>query len=805
MTLKQAILSALSHGDLKRIVDDLEIGADRRSIEDMRGKVSRARVATLELLVSYLDETQVKSVCESMGISSRGRRKALIDTLLEGHASDASLEAANPASQVPVSNDLASHQAIDGDLEEPQISPRPSPVGFQKPARPELIWPGKYDERGNRVEPTRVSLPFQVIEVVAEGRSQREELRQTALPLFHAKPKGPDRQGWRNKLIWGDNLLVEASLLRDFAGKIDLIYIDPPFATGADFSFKTIIGEDSVEVGKEPSIIEQKAYRDTWGRGLSSFLQMLYDRLLLIRDLLSPRGSLYVHLEPDTGNYLRPILDEIFGDEGLRTEIAWKRTSSHGNVSRNFGEIWECIFYYTRSSDDWVWNQQYVPFDERYIESHFTGRDADGRRWTTSDLVNPGFRPNLCYEFKGFKPHRNGWKISREKMVEYDRQGRLYFPADPSGRIRLKRYLDETPGQIAQNLWLDVSPVNSQAKEAQGYATQKPEALLERIIKTSSDEGGLVADFFCGSGTTLAVAEKLGRRWIGCDLGRFAIHTARKRLLDLRAIDSVSGEERGALPFEILNLGQYERKHWQGITFGNEPRSDLETAISAYVRFILELYGAQPVAASQVHGKKGRAFVHVGAVDAPVTFSQIDEAVREARELGARELHVLGWEFEMGMNDPLTQYAKTQHGVAVRLLSIPREVMEMHTVEAGDVNFFDLAYLEVELRATGAKAQRSVKVVLKDFVIPSTDLIPDEVKSKVKKWSDYIDYWAIDWDFRDDTFVSHWQAYRTRHVRSLLLESPPHSYEKPGTYNILVKVVDIFGNDTSHLVQWGTK
>lgn len=204
--------------------------------------------------------------------------------------------------------------------------------------KPELIWPGKYDADGNRVIDRGVALPFQVVETIKEGWATREPGR--IADLFGSKPSGNDT--WRNKLIWGDNRLVMASLMEEFAGKVDLIYIDPPFATGADFSFKTAVGDAGVEISKEASIIEQKAYRDTWGAGLSSFLQMLYERLHLVYQLLSDRGSFYIHLEPDVGNFIRPILDEIFGSVGLRTEIAWKRTSSHGNVSRNFGAIWEC-------------------------------------------------------------------------------------------------------------------------------------------------------------------------------------------------------------------------------------------------------------------------------------------------------------------------------------------------------------------------------------------------------------------------------------------------------------------------------
>ena len=225
------------------------------------------------------------------------------------------------------------------------------------------------------------------------------------------------------------------------------------------------------------------------------------------------------------------------------------------------------------------------------------------------------------------------------------------------------------------------------------------------------------------------------------------------------------------------------------------------------MRFVLELYKAQPIQGSHVHGKKGSALVHVGAVDAPVTISQIEDAVAEAKAKGSKEVHILGWEFEMGLHDPLAQYAKAQHGVTVRLVSIPREAMERRAVEAGDIQFFDLAYLELEVKAagSGATASRTVRARIKNFVIPSTDAIPEEVRDKVRKWTDYIDYWAVDWDFRNDTFVNQWQTYRTRQDRTLILETPSHSYPASGAYQILVKVVDIFGNDTSHLVRWEAK
>jgi hypothetical protein len=282
----------------------------------------------------------------------------------------------------------------------------------------------------------------------------------------------------------------------------------------------------------------------------------------------------------------------------------------------------------------------------------------------------------------------------------------------------------------------------------------------------------------------LAVAEKLGRRWIGCDLGRWGIHITRKRLLGIE----------NCKPFEILNLGKYERQYWQGVTFGRKSKSVTEQALYEYLAFILKLYGAQPVAGlAQIHGRKGKAMVHIGAVDAPVTIDEINASIAECLRVKQAELHVLGWEWEMGLNDLMIAEAKKQ-GVKLLMLQIPREVMEQQAVDKGDVRFFELAYLEVEIKQP---KKLTAAVALKDFVIPNTELIPEEVRSKVKKWSDYIDYWAVDWDFQNDTFMQGWVTYRTRKDRSLPLTSDPHTYEKHGKYRILVKVIDIFGNDTS--------
>lgn len=363
----------------------------------------------------------------------------------------------------------------------------------------------------------------------------------------------------------------------------------------------------------------------------------------------------------------------------------------------------------------------------------------------------------------------------------------------PGKMPRMKLYLDEMPGVPLQSIWTDILPVQAQSEERLGYATQKPEALLNRIIRVSSNQGDLVADFFSGSGTTTAVAEKLGRRWIGCDLSRWAIHVTRKRLLGIE----------GCRPFEVLNLGKYERRYWQIVTFGNQDKAGGEKTLYEYLAFMLKLYGAKPVAGlAHLHGKRGKALVHVGAVDSPVTIDEINAAVDECVHLKQGELHILGWEWEMGLAGPNNDYRKgglmhevaKQKGVKLLLFQIPNEVMEQQAVEKGDVQFFELAYLEVEIKKP---KKLSITVALKEFVIPNTELIPEEVRSKVKKSTDYIDYWAVDWNFQNDTFMQGWVTYRTRKDRSLALTSEPHIYDKPGRYRVLVKVVHIFGNDTS--------
>ncbi|HTX30806.1 MAG TPA: site-specific DNA-methyltransferase [Solirubrobacteraceae bacterium] len=632
-----------------------------------------------------------------------------------------------------------------------------------------LEWEGKPTEL------ERLSLPFQTVETINESRATRER---EAGALFGAED-GVGKSYPRDLLVWGDNKLVMSSLLSEYAGQIKLIYADPPFATGDDFSVRVQLGDASVV--KEPSILEEHAYRDTWGGGLSSYLGMMYERLVLMHELLRQDGALYLHCGTNVSHYLKLLCDEVFGAENFRNEIVWKRKAGRGETTAaaiRFGITTESILFYARSRNT-PFKRQYAASNEAYLSSKFNQVDADGRRYHLDNISSPSYRPNLVYDYKGHAPPPKGWAVSRERMEQMEAEGRLYIPADPQRRIRRKRYLDELEGETVDSLWTDVPPINSQAAERTGYETQKPLALLKRIIETSSNPGDLVGDFFCGSGTTLVAAEQLGRHWIGCDLGRFAIHTTRKRLLDVADCH----------PFEIRNLGAYERQRWQ-LTSGNG-------VLRAYLDTILAFYRAEAVEGFEhLHGRKAGRMVHVGATDAPVTIDETEDVMDEMADNGIEACDLLGWEWEMGLHDTITERGR-RRGLDVRPRQIPREVMERRVTDTEAVRFFELAYVDLDVRRQG----REACVVLKDFAIPSEELIPPNVRERVQSWSDLIDYWSVDYDFKDDVFHNQWQAYRTRGTPALATESGWHEYSGSGRYSIVVKIIDIFGNDTTKLAE----
>lgn len=369
---------------------------------------------------------------------------------------------------------------------------------------------------------------------------------------------GEEVDGWRNKIFWGDNLQVMSHLLKEFRGKVDLIYIDPPFDSRADY--RKTISLKSSEGAAGYSSFEEKQYSDIWNN--DEYLQFMFERLSLMRELLSKKGNLFLHCDYRKNSHLRLILDEIFGSNSLVNEVVWKRKGGSSNPTSQLDAATDTIYWYRNSSDSTI-NQQYsrdTPEAKQYIEERFNNKDSDGRLYMKSPIVSPNYRENLVYEYKGYTPPPNGWSISRELMEKWDSENRLYFP-ESGGRIYRKIYLDEYKGQPIGSLWTDIFVINPVATERLGYPTQKPEALLRRIIELGSNPGDLVFDCFMGSGTTQAVAMQIGRRFIGADINLGAIQTTTRRIIGVadslrqKGLEGVSKYFNG---FEIHNVNHYD-------------------------------------------------------------------------------------------------------------------------------------------------------------------------------------------------------------------------------------------------------
>jgi DNA modification methylase len=645
----------------------------------------------------------------------------------------------------------------------------------------ELIWDGKYKD-GKKTAPVRIALPFQNIETVNESTADRQK----NLELF----TNNKQTEWRNRLIWGDKKFVLPSLLPEFSGKVNLIYIDPPFNVGADFSFKATIPDnpeteedETIQFVKQPNLIEQKAYRDTWGKGLDSYLQWFYETIIMLRELLADDGSVYVHLDWHVSHYAKSVMDEIFGYDNFRNEIIWRRVYTHSDANR-YGHIHDTILFYTKS-ENYCWNNLFTAHTDKYLDSHYKQKDEDGKSFQLISMsAKTGKQEIRIIDGKEYLPEGNAWKYSQKTIDKYWQEGKIFFTAQ--GTPRLKLYLDETEGRKIQSIWTDIFPVNSQALERVDYSTQKPETLLDRIIKASSNENDLVLDCFAGSGTTASVAEKINRRWIACDLGRFAIHTTRKRLLEIENLK----------PFVVQNLGKYERQQWISAEFTSaESRMNQELS---YRNFILELYHAQPVTGyNWLHGSKSGRMIHVGSVDSPVSIGDVKSIIQEfwkivgkSKDIQTNGVDVIGWDFAFEINETARQYA-AENKVDLKFKKIPREVLEKRAVEQGDIQFFELASLDIKTEVKG----KDLTITLNNFIIPPDD-IPEEVRQAITHWQQCVDYWAIDWNYRDDTFHNEWQSYRTKKDPNIVLTTK-HTYEEKGKYIVVVKAIDILGNDTT--------
>lgn len=602
---------------------------------------------------------------------------------------------------------------------------------------------------------------------------------------------------WHNRLIYGDNMLAmqallagdEASGLPSLRGKVDLIYIDPPFDSKADY--RTKINLPGHDVQQKPTVIEQFAYADTWKDGTVSYLKMLYPRLVLMRELLSDKGSIYVHIDWHVGAYVKVLMDEVFGKENFRNEIIWQRVYSHNDTDK-YGNIHDTIFYYLKDSNNKKWNIQYTPYDSNYLKM-YSMDDGDGRLYKVENTLGPGGRGCL-YEWNG---HYRAWRYSKENMEKLNEAGLLYHTS--SGFPKKKIYLDEMPGKPLQSIWTDINLIAGQAKELVGYATQKPEALLERIIKASSNEGDLVCDFFGGSGTTAAVAERLGRRWITTDIGKPATLVMRKRFID-----------HDVKPFYYQVIGDYQREMMSG--------TRLFRRIGDLSQVVMQLFGALPFTEEQLadrnwgYIKDERKLVYVDSPNKLTGQATVKRAAEAAQSLmggGWKKVVILGWNFAFDISQALQTYKDS-----VEVLVIPPDLLDKikkqglgKLAREGAIRFSSLQYLT--LRPTVLhpinKQEDQLTINLGNYVLLSPDNIPLDEKDKAKVQEvieqdplALIEYWSIDPDYDGVTFRSCWQDYRENtdndhdeyHCVYSASLTVPHKAEGR---TVCVKAVDVFG------------
>lgn len=563
---------------------------------------------------------------------------------------------------------------------------------------------------------------------------------------------------WMNRLIYGDNLLAMQALLAGDAqtglpslrGKVDLIYIDPPFDSKADY--RTKISLPGTDIQQKPTVIEQFAYADTWEEGTISYLKMIYPRLVLMKELLSERGSIYVHIDWHVGHYVKLLLDEIFGKDLLLNEIMWCY-SIGGKGSRFFGRKHDVIFLYSKSSHYIFNGKDQLVATERKENSHMRLKvDEDGREY-------------------------------QEKTDK--KSGKIY-----------RYYVDE--GKIPNDYWTDIEQLNREDSERVGYATQKPERLLERIIAASSDKDSLVCDFFGGSGTTAAVAERLGRRWITCDIGKPASLVMRKRFID-----------QEVKPFLYQSIGDYQKE-----AFRNNKRYKHVGDLS---QVVLGLYGALPFTLEQTNDRnfgyiKGtRTLVMVDSPNRLTTAATIRKAVEaKASLLGGdwEKVVVLGWNFAFDISQAIQKYENSN----VEVLVIPPDLLDKlakkgfkKLIDDKSVRFSSLQYLVAKPLVVKQNGdQDEIDVELENYVLLSPDNIPLDDKDKEKLQQvlerdplSLIEYWSIDPDYDGVTFRSTWQDYRENmendndplHCVYKTRLRVPHKAQR----KVCIKAVDVFG------------
>jgi len=622
----------------------------------------------------------------------------------------------------------------------------------------------------------------------------------------NAKSLNRDATG---RLIYGDNLLAMSALLAgdsdhaSLRGMVDLIYIDPPFDSKADYRTKINLARGSID--QMPTVIEQFAYGDTWANGAASYLEMIIPRLCLCRELLSPVGSLYVHIDWHIGHYVRIALDEVFGRDNFLNDLVWQRTFSKGATVK-YGQIHDSLFLY-RKGEGHTFNPQYKTHSNTYIKSHYGQTDPDGRRFRLVTLSGAGPGPARLFGDRMIDPPSGRhWAWSQDRIDASLKSGKIVFTS--TGQPNIKQYLDESEGSPILSIWDDIPPVNPASKELLGYNTQKPEQLLERIITASSNEGSLVADFFSGSGTTAAVSEKLGRRWIATDIGKPACMVTRKRLID-----------QNAKPFLYQHIGDYQVEQMRS-TLGVRFR------IGDLAEIVLGLYGALPLPPEDNPNKNmgrlaggSKTLVLADSPNKMTGLATLKRAIdiRDNLMGGWDKVVVLGWNFSPTIGhdvDALNQ------GDRLEVLVIPPDLLDRlkkkgRKLKTDEVRFSSLQYLKLgEVTRAASGDRESVRVTIDNYVLLSPEALnlDDANRAKLQGIVNndplaLIEYWSVDPDYDGEVFRSVWQDYRGntendgdpyRVVTVARLEGLP---VKQGPRRVCVRVVDVFGFEAEATVE----
>ncbi len=683
-------------------------------------------------------------------------------------------------------------QQTDGEV---NVQEERAAYGREKPKARDtarLIWASK-----PKKEPNAKELEFQTAEEVYPNLADVKDKK-----LLSCVTEKREISTQPNRLIWGDNLLVmQALLAQGYEGQIDLIYIDPPFNTGENFNFPNSVSIGETKLETELPIAERLAYSDTWARGVDSFLDMLYPRIQLMRRLLSDKGILFVHCDVNASHYIKIMLDELFGRENFVNEIVWKRTNNPKGSqyeSKKFGVSTDSIFIYSKSFK-YTFNVNVIrtPLTEDEIGEKYPNKDEKGRYYPGPVIRSKsmGERPNLVYEYKKYKPGPWGWRLKKEELIKLDGNGDLGWSSTGSPFRKLRPENDL--GKPMFNLWDDINRLYS-GNEFLDYPTQKPKALLKRIIEAASNEGDLIADFFCGSGTTAFVSESLKRRWITSDLSKTAIQVTRGRLVN-----------QNANPFLIQNLGNYQRQ----LIYAKEVN------LRQMYNIILKLYGAIPKEDWQGFGvsrEENQSLIFVCEPDRPMTGKKAFELATLAKTAdgkGYKKLIILAWDYDYNFDDAFYRLSKNSKKKLseVEFKIIPSDVYRyLRSTKVGDqeltnkIAFYQKPYFRLSepqiIAKNGNDIQVSIKIeqyVVMDIPVKDETKRPEIEKLLHKNFANLIDYWAVDWEYDEEVFKSRWQAIRDKNSDEPVSMVAYFTLKTGKKYTIAVRVVDVFGNDVS--------